>query len=423
MSSSGTYESHKRYDALIQRTLQAFKLNRWELGGQQAREAIALDIGRYEGYRELGRYYYHKKDYERAEELVRRALSINATDSFSYRLLGDIYSARRHFGSAIEAYETALSIRPDDAATIGLLSQLQLREVDMQTARATAHRALSLDHTELTALKTEATIHIELKDYRQGAECLRRALRAHPMDERLAELKTVLEVMSKERVLGDVEMQHRLEAQIEADPTMTPQLAEKLYDAYWGQHWVMPTIVFFGAMMANLFLFGRFISRMELDLFQWHLYLGALPMLIYCLFALAFSIHTAWEPVMMSEHPKFKRAMSPGRRLRSKLAFFLLLPACFMSFIAAFSDSYVLNVLTGFLWTSGYAICFLRVIGEEIEPKGYFFAASMVLSFVLMHLDGFDNGMFGLGPILYVVAMISGLMYGLSVDEKNQFES
>jgi predicted O-linked N-acetylglucosamine transferase (SPINDLY family) len=65
-----------------------------------------------EGWFLLGRTAYHLREYDVAEELLKKAISLEKENHFFYNALGNVYYAKEKLNEAYQAYQTAIKITP-----------------------------------------------------------------------------------------------------------------------------------------------------------------------------------------------------------------------------------------------------------------------------------------------------------------------
>ncbi len=81
--------------------------NNLEEGYKALQHCLKLDSTYYIAYNSLGWYHYQKKDYIKAEEMVKKSLEIDPTNSYAYRNLGFILKATGDAAGACRAWKRA----------------------------------------------------------------------------------------------------------------------------------------------------------------------------------------------------------------------------------------------------------------------------------------------------------------------------
>jgi tetratricopeptide (TPR) repeat protein len=73
---------------------------------------------------EAGKIYLEKKDFSKAEELIKKALKLKPKSGIAFRYLGECYLAEKMEDKAISAYKNAIKKNPNDAHSLSALGYL-----------------------------------------------------------------------------------------------------------------------------------------------------------------------------------------------------------------------------------------------------------------------------------------------------------
>jgi tetratricopeptide (TPR) repeat protein len=96
-------------------------------------------------YYSLGRSYYKKRKFLKAEEILQRAIDIDSKQADYHFALGNVYLYSKRYGKAIECFELALEIAPDTVSYLSNLGIALKRDGQSGRAKEMLNRAIVLD--------------------------------------------------------------------------------------------------------------------------------------------------------------------------------------------------------------------------------------------------------------------------------------
>jgi tetratricopeptide (TPR) repeat protein len=131
---------------------------------------------------ELGDYYLHRGDRERAAELYKEVLAIDPGASEAAVNLGALYASRRRFEDARAVFERGLGASPDSSKLNYNLAMAQLALGESDSAVASFESALELEPDFLEARENLAGYLCSLGRFEEGLTHYRTALEQAPDD-------------------------------------------------------------------------------------------------------------------------------------------------------------------------------------------------------------------------------------------------
>jgi Flp pilus assembly protein TadD len=134
---------------------------------KDARFAIA-----YEG---LGRAYFHKNEYSKAEIHFQKALKLNPRLWKAYNFLGNIYDFQERFEAAAQAYESALAIKPDNGVLYNNLGVSYFLTGKFKKAVRAFNRAIDLKFTKSKVYNNLGMAYANLEQYSNALQAFKQA--------------------------------------------------------------------------------------------------------------------------------------------------------------------------------------------------------------------------------------------------------
>ncbi|GAB4372523.1 MAG: hypothetical protein Kow00128_21330 [Deltaproteobacteria bacterium] len=111
-------------------------------------------------YYNMGREYFRRKEFDRAEEKYARAISLNRSFLEAYRGLASVQGARGHWDRAARTLEEAVAVAPDYAPAWMDLGNAYLKGGRKGEAAAAFRRVL--EHSEDPEMRNQATSYLNL---------------------------------------------------------------------------------------------------------------------------------------------------------------------------------------------------------------------------------------------------------------------
>jgi len=124
--------------------------------------------------------YYHKKDYRRAEEELRRAIKKNKSQSPFHNLLGMIKLQNKRYGDAKTNFNKALSIDPEYQPSIYGMGLVYYYEKNYSRSVQEFRRSLELFPAHLQSHFGSGKSYYGMKNYREAVPHLIKVAQSAP---------------------------------------------------------------------------------------------------------------------------------------------------------------------------------------------------------------------------------------------------
>lgn len=196
-----TYQANERVDgsAMIERLFsQAEELKkRGDLKAAEKNyiEIIGLDSKNLKAFKELGRIYFEKKEFEEAKQTFEHILKLKKDDEDIYDNLAQIAREKGDLNQARDEYLKSIKLNKQNAETLFNLSQVYQAMGKVKEALANLKKALKLEPANPRYLDNMLEISIIIKDKALALDAYDKFLKANPENNKLEEFKSRIDEM------------------------------------------------------------------------------------------------------------------------------------------------------------------------------------------------------------------------------------
>jgi tetratricopeptide (TPR) repeat protein len=189
------YQVNERVDSpetIDQLFSQAEELRkRDDLGSAEKKyiEIIGLDSKNLRAFKELGRVYFEKKEFEEAKQTFEHILKLKEDDEDIYENLAKIAKEKGDLNEARDEYLKSININEQNAQTYFNLTEVYQAMGKMPEAISTLEKALKIEPANPRYLDTMLEISIIIKDKALASSAYKNLLKANPENNKLEEFK------------------------------------------------------------------------------------------------------------------------------------------------------------------------------------------------------------------------------------------
>jgi len=152
-------------------------------------EIIGFDSKNIKAFKELGRVYFEKKEYEEAKQTFEHILKLKEDDEDVYENLAGIAKERGNFDEARDEYLKSININKQNAQTYYSLASVYQAMGKWSEAVKTLKKALKIEPANPRYLDTMLEISIIIKDKALALDAYQKLLKANPENNKIAEFK------------------------------------------------------------------------------------------------------------------------------------------------------------------------------------------------------------------------------------------
>lgn len=152
-------------------------------------EIIGLDSKNIKAFKELGRVYFDKKEFEEAKQTFEHILRLKQDDEDIYENLAEIAREEGDLNEARDEYLKSININKQNANTYFSLAEIYQAMGKNSEAISTLKKALKIEPANPKYLDTMLEISIIIKDKVLALNTYQKLLKANPENNKLEELK------------------------------------------------------------------------------------------------------------------------------------------------------------------------------------------------------------------------------------------
>ena len=152
-------------------------------------EIIGLDSKNIEAFKELGRIYFEKKEFEEAKQTFEHILKLKEDDEDIYENLARIAKEKGDLNEARDEYLKSININKQNAQTHFSLAEIYRAMGKLPEAARALKKALKIEPANPRYLDTMLEISIIIKDKALALDAYQKLLKANPENNKLEEFK------------------------------------------------------------------------------------------------------------------------------------------------------------------------------------------------------------------------------------------
>jgi len=152
-------------------------------------EIIGLDSKNLKAFKELGRIYFEKKEFEEAKQTFEHILKLKGDDEDIYENLAQIAKEKGDLGQARDEYLKSINLNKQNAQTYFSLAEVYQAMGKLEEAARALKKALKIEPANPRYLDIMLEISIIIKDKALALEAYQKFLRANPENNKLEEFK------------------------------------------------------------------------------------------------------------------------------------------------------------------------------------------------------------------------------------------
>ncbi|MFA6306988.1 MAG: tetratricopeptide repeat protein [Patescibacteria group bacterium] len=189
------YQENERVDGpetIDQLFSQAEELKkRDDLGSAEKKyiEIIGLDSKNIKAFKELGRIYFEKKEFEEAKQTFEHILKLKEDDEDIYENLAKIAKEKGDLNEARDEYLKSININKQNSQTYFNLAEVYRAMGKLPEAALNLKKALKIEPANPRYLDTMLEISIIIKDKALALDAYNKLLKANPENNKLEEFK------------------------------------------------------------------------------------------------------------------------------------------------------------------------------------------------------------------------------------------
>ncbi len=123
-----------------------------------------------------------KKEYDKAEKIVKEILEIKPNDPYFTAYLGYIYHCQEKYEKAIELYKKALELDPNNPITWNNLGLMYQNLHLFEKAEKAYRKAIELDPNSSTSWNNLASVLYDMGRFEEALNAIKKALKLNPED-------------------------------------------------------------------------------------------------------------------------------------------------------------------------------------------------------------------------------------------------
>lgn len=158
-------------------------------------EIIGLDSKNIRAFKELGRVYFEKKQFEEARQTFEHVLKLKEDDEAVYENLAQIAKETGNLNEARDGYLRSLNLNKQNAQTHFSLALVYQALGKWQEAVKSLKKALKIEPANPRYLDTMLEVSIIIKDKALALDGYQKLLKTNPENQKLAEFKRQVDEM------------------------------------------------------------------------------------------------------------------------------------------------------------------------------------------------------------------------------------
>jgi len=168
-----------------------------DLAGAESRYIgiIGLDSKNFKAFKELGRIYFEKKQYEEARQTFEHVLKLKKDDEDIYENLAQIAQKTGNLNEARDEYLKSITINKQNAQAYFSLACVYRAMGQWAEAAGSLKKALRIEPASPKYLDTMLEISIMVKDKASALDTYRKLSEVNPENNKLAEFKKQINEM------------------------------------------------------------------------------------------------------------------------------------------------------------------------------------------------------------------------------------
>lgn len=152
-------------------------------------EIIGLDSKNLKAFKELGRIYFDKREFEEAKQTFEHILKLKKDDEDIYDNLAQIAREKGDLNQARDEYLKSVKLNKQNAETLFNLSQVYQAMGKVKEALVSLKKSLKLEPANPRYLDSMLEISIIMKDKALALDVYNKLLKANPENNKLEEFK------------------------------------------------------------------------------------------------------------------------------------------------------------------------------------------------------------------------------------------
>ena len=152
-------------------------------------EIIGLDSKNFKAFKELGRLYFEKKQYEEAKQTFQHVLKLKEDDEDIYENLAQIAREKGDLNQARDEYLKSINFNKQNAQTHFSLASVYQAMGKWPEAIRSLKKALKIEPANPKYLDTMIEISIIIKDKALALDGYQKLLKTNPENNKIAEFK------------------------------------------------------------------------------------------------------------------------------------------------------------------------------------------------------------------------------------------
>ncbi|MBI2459689.1 MAG: tetratricopeptide repeat protein [Parcubacteria group bacterium] len=158
-------------------------------------EIIGLDSKNLKAFKELGRIYFEKKEFEEARETFEHILKLKTDDEDIYDNLAQIAKEKGDLNKARSEYLKSLNINKQNTQTLFSLAEVYRAMGKLPEAARSLKKVLKIESANPRYLDTMLEISIIIKDKALALDAYKKLAKANPDNNKLEEFKRQIDEM------------------------------------------------------------------------------------------------------------------------------------------------------------------------------------------------------------------------------------
>jgi len=187
--SSDKIQGGETIDQLFSQAEESKKHNDLDSAEKKYIEIIGLDSRNLKAFKELGRVYFEKKEFEEAKQTFEHILKLKEDDEDVYENLGRIAKEKGDLDLARDEYIKLININKQNAQTYFSLAEIYQATGKLPEALGSLKKALKIEPSNPRYLDTMLEISIIIKDKALALDSYKKLNKANPENKKLEEFK------------------------------------------------------------------------------------------------------------------------------------------------------------------------------------------------------------------------------------------
>ncbi|MDD4271549.1 MAG: tetratricopeptide repeat protein [Patescibacteria group bacterium] len=183
------FDSPEMIDQLFSQAEELKKRDDLDSAEKKYIEIIGLDSKNIKAFKELGRIYFEKKQFEEARQTFEHILKLKEDDEDIYENLAQIAKESGDLDEARDEYLKSININKQNAQTHFSLAEVYRAMGKLAEASRALKKALKIEPTNPRYLDTMLEISIIIKDKALALDSYQKLLKANPDNNKLEDFK------------------------------------------------------------------------------------------------------------------------------------------------------------------------------------------------------------------------------------------